>query len=593
MGQPAGRNNNKTKKYRRGIIIIILGLILLVSILLSWFSGLSNTKSSQPDLIGAAENAENGVMVALTPEEQAYLNDLDPVKICVDPDWIPYEKIDGSGNYSGIAADLIDLIAERSGVTLELVPTDNWEESLDESQIGGCVVLSFLNETPVRDDWLIFTDSYFTDPSVLISREDHPYIADLSELYGETMVLPKGTSTEERIRNEYPNIEIILVDSEVAAVSMVENRQADMTLRSMTMAAYTIKQEGFFNLKIVEDLPEYTNNFRLGVVQSQPMLRDILNKGIATLTPQEVQTIVNQYVSIKVESYDYKLIAWMTLIFGAVIVLGFLYNRQLGKLNRQLAQRQSELVTTSQYLRDDIIARKASEEALRTSEEQYRQLFENAVEAIVVIQDGKPRLCNQKTVEISGYSKEELLSLPLESIIHPEDRERIQENHFQHLQSKEMDTMMTFKMLRKDGGYRWLEMNSIVIDWQGKPATLNFFMDITKRKQAEDEILYLVYHDQLTGLYNRTYLKQLVLNPKPDHPVCVFMFDIDRLKYINDHYGHVAGDELITHVAGFYSVALTKKIPSFESAGTNFWPSLTIVRKNRQTQLFTVCTSQL
>ncbi|MBU4438260.1 MAG: transporter substrate-binding domain-containing protein, partial [Firmicutes bacterium] len=288
---------------KRYTILIVLVLIVLTAIFVIERLGSANSASAQLDQIGASQTAENKVMVDLTSEEQAYLDALGPVKICVDPDWIPYEEIDASGKYSGIAADLIDLIAERSGVTLELVPTDNWEASLDESQVGGCVVLSFLNDTPVREGWLVFTNTYFTDPSVLISREDHPFIANLSDLYGETMALPKGTSTEERIRREYPNIGIILVDSEVDAIKMVENRQADMTLRSMTMAAYTIKQEGFFNLKIVEDLPDYTNNFRLGVVNSQPMLRDILNKGIATLTPQEVQKIVNQYVSITVESY--------------------------------------------------------------------------------------------------------------------------------------------------------------------------------------------------------------------------------------------------------------------------------------------------
>lgn len=555
---------------KRYTILIVLVLILLAAIFVIERLGSANNKSVQLDQIGASQTAENKVMVDLTPEEQAYLDALGPVKICVDPDWIPYEEIDASGKYSGIAADLIDLIAERSGVTLELVPTDNWEASLDESQVGGCVVLSFLNDTPVREGWLIFTNTYFTDPSVLISREDHPFIANLSDLYGETMALPKGTSTEERIRREYPNIGIILVDSEVDAIKMVENRQADMTLRSMTMAAYTIKQEGFFNLKIVEDLPNYTNNFRLGVVNSQPMLRDILNKGIATLTPQEVQKIINQYVSITVESYDYELIAWIVLIFGVVILLSFLYIRQLGKLNKQLALRQSELEITSQYLREDILARKASEKALRTSEEQYRLLFENAVEAIVVIQDGKPQLCNQKTVELSGYSKEELLSLPLEKIIHPEDQQRLSENHFQYLRGDETKMASTFKMLRKDGDIRWLEMNSIIIDWQGKPATLNFFIDITKRKQAEEEILYLVYHDQLTGLYNRTYLKQLALNPQPDHPVCIFMFDIDRLKYVNDHYGHLAGDELITQVAGFLSACFREADTVVRIGGDEF-----------------------
>jgi len=72
---------------------------------------------------------------------------------------------------------------------------------------------------------------------------------------------------------------------EIEAFRLVEQGRADMTLRSLMIAAYTIREQGFFNLKISGEIPEYTNNLRMGVLKDEVMLRDILSKAIVTITP--------------------------------------------------------------------------------------------------------------------------------------------------------------------------------------------------------------------------------------------------------------------------------------------------------------------
>lgn len=93
----------------------------------------------------------------LTPQEQAYVRDHKKVTLCVDPDWVPFERLDATGRHVGIAADLLELVSARTGVEFELVPTKNWNESLAFSKSGRCTVLSFLNQTVDRSEWLIFT----------------------------------------------------------------------------------------------------------------------------------------------------------------------------------------------------------------------------------------------------------------------------------------------------------------------------------------------------------------------------------------------------------------------------------------------------
>jgi diguanylate cyclase (GGDEF)-like protein len=64
-----------------------------------------------------------------------------------------------------------------------------------------------------------------------------------------------------------------------------------------------------------------------------------------------------------------------------------------------------------------------------------------------------------------------------------------------------------------------------------------------------EELKFLSFHDSLTGLYNRTFINQLLVDEIEDGRTSVFMFDIDKLKYVNDHYGHAEGDKLIKDFA--------------------------------------------
>jgi diguanylate cyclase (GGDEF)-like protein/PAS domain S-box-containing protein len=488
--------------------------------------------------------------VPLTVEEKEYIQKLGPVKMCVDPDWEPYEKINDKGKHEGISADLIKLITERTGITIELLPTNNWKESIEASKAGKCHILSFLNQTPEREKWLIFTKPYFTDPNVLITRNEHAYISDFKQFTDESMVLPEGTSIEEKVTRDYPDLKIFIVASENEAVEMVTEKKADMTLRSLTMAAYTIRKEGLFNLKIAGEIPDYKNYLRIGVSKDHKILRDILDKGIDTITPMEVQAVINKYVSIDASTrIDYVLVARIVASFILLLILGLIWNSQLTKLNRKLAKREKELTNLSRQLEVDVEARKKSEKMLRISEEKYRLLFENAVEAIIVIQDGYIKICNPMTEILTGYSSEEIKSIPFTGFIHPDQRQLLVKKNIKRLMGEPTDNIYDFMMLKKDGTLRWIEINSIRIDWQGSPATLHFLIDITDRKETEERNYYLMYHDQLTGLYNRSYINLIMKEIRDFMNIGLFMFDIDGLKYVNDTYGHLQGDKLILESA--------------------------------------------
>jgi len=136
----------------------------------------------------------------------------------------------------------------------------------------------------------------------------------------------------------------------------------------------------------------------------------------------------------------------------------------------------------------DISDRKAMEETLRESEEKYRLLIENASDAIFVAQDEVIKFPNPKTTELIGYTEEELLHTPFVALIHPEDREMVVQRYRSRLSGDEPPCTYSFRVVAKHGREMWVQLNTVVIAWESRPATLNFLRDVTELRRLETQV---------------------------------------------------------------------------------------------------------
>jgi PAS domain S-box-containing protein len=119
--------------------------------------------------------------------------------------------------------------------------------------------------------------------------------------------------------------------------------------------------------------------------------------------------------------------------------------------------------------------------------ERYRQLVENASEGILIIQDGMLRFCNPKTREITGFSEEELTNRPFVELVQPQDQQNVLGYFGEPLDIEQETNTHAFRIVAKDGNIKWLETNTVSINWEDKSAWLSFLTDITERKRAEKE----------------------------------------------------------------------------------------------------------
>lgn len=136
----------------------------------------------------------------------------------------------------------------------------------------------------------------------------------------------------------------------------------------------------------------------------------------------------------------------------------------------------------------DITEKKLIQDALQESEEKYRLIIDNVSQAIFVAQDGILKFANPRMIEVSGYADEDITSLSFVEFIHPDDRELVMEYHVKRIHGEELPSVYTFRVIDKNGSVRWMEINTVVITWEGRPAILCFASDITERRRAEEEL---------------------------------------------------------------------------------------------------------
>ncbi len=118
-------------------------------------------------------------------------------------------------------------------------------------------------------------------------------------------------------------------------------------------------------------------------------------------------------------------------------------------------------------------------------ENRYKTIVENAGEAIVILQGGYMKYLNPKAASLVGIPREKLLNSTFEQFIHPEDKQMVLNNYINRLQGKPAPESYTFRIRDINLQTKWLQIRPVKISYEGKPAILNFFIDITKQKELE------------------------------------------------------------------------------------------------------------
>ena len=276
--------------------------------------------------------------IVFDDKEQNYLKQKGAIKMCIDPSWMPFERIDKEGKHDGIVADLMKLMQERSGINISLVPTKSWEESLQKASERQCDIFSLAMKTPNRLKYMDFTTPYLIFPLVIATKNKEIFVDSLESIIDKKIALVNGYAFNEILKKRYPTMSIVEVNSVEAGLNMVQEEKVYGFIDTIATIAYSIQKNNMYDIKIAGKL-EDTWQLSIASRNDEPILHSIFEKVVNALSEVEKQQVYNKWISVRFEqSVDYALVWKILAGMGLLFVLFLVRNRQLSAFNQQLKE---------------------------------------------------------------------------------------------------------------------------------------------------------------------------------------------------------------------------------------------------------------
>lgn len=232
-----------------------------------------------------------------------------------------------------------------------------------------------------------------------------------------------------------------------------------------------------------------------------------------------------------------------------------LTNAELRNANEQLAATEEEL--RMQFEELEYIQKES-----KAREEMYRNLIEN-INCVVYEFDYNRILTYVSPVakDILGYEPRELEGMDFFKIIHPRYKKYLYKL-FNDISQGIKGLSEDYLILTKSGDYKWVKSINKIFRHENKFLVRGVLFDIHEQKMYEEKINYLGSHDLLTGVYNRSYFEEKLLEyDKLEnlHPISMLIADINGLKDVNNKFGQESGNKLLINAVNVIKKLVSKQ----------------------------------
>lgn len=283
--------------------------------------------------------------IELSKKEKEWLSKDYTVKIKVGH-FPPFIIKNDQGEFEGITLEYIKVIFGLYDIKYEFVQENvTFTQSLEDIKNRVNVdIIPALKETSDRLSYMNFTDNYISTPWVIFTRFDSPFVLKMEDLNSKKVVVPRNYVMHHILENNYPNIELLVVDSQNRDIEesfkALHKGEADAFIEGLSIGIFDIQRNGYTNIKVAAPAPFKPREMGMGVRKDWPELVSIINKGFASIPENQRLAIDNKWPAIKyTEGINYQILIQIASVVLLITLIIAYWNRKLRHLNLELEKR--------------------------------------------------------------------------------------------------------------------------------------------------------------------------------------------------------------------------------------------------------------
>ena len=430
----------------------------------------------------------SGMGLHLTTEESSWLEKhRNNLILAPTPNYPPIDFFDKNGKHSGVSGDVSRIIEQKLGVQFKRKKLSSWDDIMVAGKAGKIDLTTIAQRTDKRDEFWLFTRPYIKAPTVILSRIELKKDLSLSSMNSLKVGMVRGYAIDEYLDRYYPDLNIVAVPDDLTGLTMLSMGELDAMIADLPTAGYLISQQRISNLRVAGQTG-YSYDYSIAIKKDQPVLRDILDKCLASISQKELEAIKRKWFKISFMPFYMERRFWIVTLsifiaLGGIILVVVVLNRGL---KREVKKRTLELTR---------------------AHERLMRIFESATQVSVITTDteGKIKLFNPGAENILDYSSTEVVNKKFLTEIHvpKELEERGQElsktlgrevSGFDVLVAlptqEQRYEKREWNYIRKDGSTTPVNLGiSIIQDHENHIAGyLAVAVDISDRKNAEEAL---------------------------------------------------------------------------------------------------------
>ncbi|SDQ71184.1 multi-sensor hybrid histidine kinase [Pseudomonas sp. UC 17F4] len=378
--------------------------------------------------------------IALTTEEARWLARHPRVRLQINDDLAPVAFFDANGAFSGIAADLLEVISLNTGLRFDVQSRSGSYPQRIESLRNKRADLAIMTASPERGALLRFSRPFLSSRFVLLGKQGEA--VEPGDLAGKRLAIPTGLVGLPALRERYPNAQLVEAGASLDAMNLLYEGKADAAVAPLATARYyNIRLfDNGLSINALLDIGPATANFAMR--RSDSELQSILDKALQDISPDELTAITNRWRSppgMSGETWrDYRTLI-TELVAGAVVLLALALVWVL-------------------YLRRQIRARTRAEHRLNDQLQFIETLTDSMPRPLYVRDvDGRMLSCNRSYLASVGLSADQVLNKTIHEMPGIE-AQALPDFHGSYLRAmREGQSIEAVHAIRMHGKEAWIE----------------------------------------------------------------------------------------------------------------------------------------